>query len=159
MVDDWHVVYLDDNMLAEKCEAEEQKSIVGTPAPFQLLLHEVTSEWGIPLTEHKCIRRAARALARGGILDGAGGTAAPSGDKAVRLVGCAWFLFGQTRMHWQHLANVAGQLVFMMQFQRPAFFGLSGIWGAMDYEVGDLRKRWMRCWPAETSSTLCASCR
>ena len=82
-------MYLDDNLLGEKCGAPEQEALSGTSAPFQLLLHDVTSEWGIPLSEGKCIRRAVRACARGGVLDGTGGTAAPSGEKAVRFVGCA----------------------------------------------------------------------
>ena len=57
------------------------------PAPFQLLLYEVTGEWGVPLTESKFVRRAARALARGGRLDGKRGTATPSADKAAKYFG------------------------------------------------------------------------
>ena len=31
--------------------------------------------------------------------------------------------------------------MFMMQFQRPAFFGLTGLWSAMEYGL-DGRRRW-----------------
>ena len=93
------------------------------------------------LTESKSVRRAAGALARGGRLDGKRGTATPSADKAAKYLGCMWHLLGQSSLHWQHRSNAAGQLVFMMQFQRPAFFGLTGLWSAMEYGL-DGRRRW-----------------
>ena len=53
---DWHDVYLDDNLFCELVEEDEAEDLAGTFGPFQMLLYEVTSEWGVPHTESKSVR-------------------------------------------------------------------------------------------------------
>ena len=70
--------------MAEAFNRVEVMVKAGTRSPFQLLLHEVTGEWGIPLTEKKSVTRALTMLARGAKLHGVRGAVAPTGDKAAK---------------------------------------------------------------------------
>ena len=91
----WHDVYLDDNLVCELVEEDEADDLAGSSGPFQLLLPQVTSEWGVPLTESKSVRRAVCALARGGRLDGKRGTATPSADKPCSTLGACGIFLGR----------------------------------------------------------------